>query len=331
MKIGIACDDWRFFKNKCEALKNHYEVRTLSPSNTKISLGRYQSLLYKRNLHRLMRWSDVIFFEFANKPLAIASQMKKVSKIVVRLHRYELFSWADKIDWKKIDKVILVSTAMQKRLVNQYPFMENRTAVIYNDIDTDKFIPINTKLKKSIGIAGEITPRKRVYELILAFDELQRNVPDIKLRICGPTIYDETYNTITRELVAKLNLEDKVFFDGHFETVDKLVNWYNKVDILICNSSHESFHLTSHEAMACGCYALSHFWDGSDEFYDCDQIYKTDGELIRKIQAFYSIDEKSRQELSKKMRQEIIDRYDSKKQFDELVTLIDKCYSNEKI
>lgn len=323
MKIGIVCNDWKFYRNKYEAFKNHYDVRTFRQPQSKIPLERYQSFLYKKRLLRLMKWSDITFFEFANKPLVVASHLKKVSKIIVRLHRYELFSWADQVDWLKVDKVILVSNAMQRRFVRKFPFMKKKTTIIYNDIDTTTFIPLNSNLNRSIGIAGAIIPRKRVYELILTFYELQKHLPDIKLRICGSSMSDnEEYYVNTKELVTKLNLKEKVFFSGYFENVNELVKWYNQLDILICNSLHESFHYTSHEAMSCGRYALSHFWDGAEEFFNDDQIYLTDHELVSKVQSFYSLDEKSRQALSERMRQEIIDKYDSKKLIPKHLSLI---------
>ena len=122
-KIGIVCNTWTFFRNKYEAFKDLYDVRTFRQPKTNISIERYQNILYRRNLRDLMNWSDLTFFEFANRPLVVASQLKKVSKIVVRLHRYELFSWADKVDWQKIDKVILVSNAMQKKFIKKFPLL----------------------------------------------------------------------------------------------------------------------------------------------------------------------------------------------------------------
>lgn len=328
-KIGIVCNDWKFFKNKFEALKNNYDVKAFRQPKTNILIERYQNFLYRKHLLRLMKWSDLTFFEFANEPLVVASHLKKVSKIVVRLHRYEVFSWADKVDWEKIDQIVLVCDAMRKRFLNKFPSLKNKTVVIYNDIDTNIFIPINRNLNNAIGIAGAIIPRKRVYELILTFYELQKHLPDIKLRICGSSMSDnEEYYVNTKELVTKLNLKEKVFFDGHFENVDELVKWYNQIDILICNSYHESFHYTSHEAMSCGQYVLSHFWDGADEFFDDDQIYLTDRELINKVQSFYSLDEKNRHELSKKMRQEIIDKYDSKKLVPKHLGLIESVFES---
>jgi len=329
-KIGIVCNDWKFFRNKYEALKNLYDVRTFRQPKKNIPIERYQDFLYKKHLQRLMRWSDLTFFEFANKPLVVASHLKKVSKIIVRLHRYELFTWANQVDWLKIDTVILVGNAMQRTFLKKFPFMDEKTTVIYNDIDTTTFIPSNSNLNRAIGIAGAIIPRKRVYELMLSFYELQKHLPDIKLRICGSGIScNDEYYVNTKELVKKLNLERKVFFDGHFENVYELVKWYNQIDILICNSYHESFHYTSHEAMSCGRYALSHFWDGADEFFDDDQIYLTDHELVSKVQSFYSLDEKSRQVLSERMRCNIIDKYDSKKLLPKHLGLIESVFDSK--
>ena len=322
MKIGIVCNNRQFFHNTYKELINIYDVKNFRQPKTNIPIEHYQNFLYKKSLLRLMRWSDITFFEFSGRTLAIASHMPKVSKIIIRLHRYEVFSWANQTNWEKIDQIIFVCEAMQKRFLNQFPFMKNKTVVIYNDVDTEIFIPQNKKINNAIGIAGAITERKRVYELILTFYELQELLPELKLRICGPTIYDEIYYTFTKELVDKLDLKKKVIFDGHLKTKGEMVNWYNKIDILICNSFHESFHYSSHEAMSCECYALSHFWDGAEEFFQNEQVYKTNRELINKIKNYYSLDLEFRNSLTNQLRNKIIDKYDSKKQVKKLITLI---------
>ena len=166
MKIGIVCNNRQFFHNTYKELINIYDVKNFRQPKTNISIEHYQNFLYKKSLLRLMRWSDLTFFEFANKPLAVASHLNKVSKIVVRLHRYELFFWADEVDWLKVDKVILVSNAMQKKFIKKFPFLSGKTKVIYNDIDTEKFIPQNKKINNAIGIAGDILPLKRIYEYL---------------------------------------------------------------------------------------------------------------------------------------------------------------------
>jgi glycosyltransferase involved in cell wall biosynthesis len=321
-KIGIVCNDWQFFRNKYEALKKLFDVRTFRQSQTNIPIERYQSFLYKKRLLRLMRWSELTFFEFANKPLVVASHLKKVSKIVVRLHRYEVFKWAGQIDWRNIDQIVFVCDAMRNRFLNKFPPMYNKTIVIYNDIDTEIFLPQKRKIYNAIGIAGEITPRKRVYELILIFYELTKIFPELSLRICGPSFYDEVYYKLIKEIVDKLDLNKKVIFDGHLKTKFEMVNWYNKIDILICNSIHESFHYTSHEAMACECYTLSYIWDGAEEFFEEDQMYTTNSDLIDKIKGYYFLDTKTREQLTHRLRNKIIDKYDSKKQVKKLVTLI---------
>jgi len=325
-KIGIVCNDWKFFRNKYEVLKGLYDVRTFKQPKTNIPTGYYQNFLYKKHLLSLMCWSDITFFEFANKPLVVASNLKKASKIVVRLHRYELFSWADQVDWLKVDKVILVGSAMERAFVKKFPFMNEKTTVIYNDIDTDIFIPQNRKINNAIGIAGNIIPLKRIYELILVLYEIQKEISDLKLRICGWSSSDIVYSYVIKELIEKLDLKEKVIFDGHILDASEMVKWYNKLDILICNSYIESFHCSSHEAMSCGRYALSHFWDGANEFFNKEQIYITDQELMSKVQSFYSLDEKSRRELSKRMRQEIIDKYDSKKLIPDFLSILNESH-----
>ena len=97
-----------------------------------------------------------------------------------------------------------------------------------------------------------------MYDLILAFYEIQKENENLKLYLGGKSPDQEKgYGGMINELIDKLNLRDNVFLEGY---VDNLNDWYNNIDIFVSNSYHESFHVTLHEAMSCGCYPLVHFF-----------------------------------------------------------------------
>jgi glycosyltransferase involved in cell wall biosynthesis len=143
-------------------------------------------------------------------------------------------------------------------------------------------IQTNSKeYKRDIGILCHLTPRKRVYELILAFYELCHLKQGFHLHIGGGR-HDRfgDYYTALYALVTKLNLIDQVTFYGH--VTDPQV-WYQKIDIFISNSYSEGLQVSPMEAIASGCYSLSHHWDGADELIPSDALFFSERELVEKI------------------------------------------------
>ena len=121
-----------------------------------------------------MKRNDVVYFEWASDSLAYASRLAKSCGIVARLHRYEMYQWVHAIDWAFVDRVILLTNAMQRKFAAQCPDSAHKTIVIPWAISPQRFPLKTTQFVGNIGILGDLIPRKRVYELILAFSELAK-------------------------------------------------------------------------------------------------------------------------------------------------------------
>jgi glycosyltransferase involved in cell wall biosynthesis len=133
----------------------------------------------------------------------------------------------------------------------------------------------------NLGILCRLTPRKRVYELILAFYELNQKVDGFKLHIGGgPHMRFGDYYEAMERLVSDLKLQDRVIFYGN---VTDASQWYSNIDIFISNSYSEGLQVSPMEAVASGCYCLAHRWAGADELLPDENLYFTDHELINKI------------------------------------------------
>ena len=126
-----------------------------------------------------------------------------------------------------------------------------------------------------------MTPRKRVYDLIIAFSELIKQNNDFHLHIAGGQhpAYGDYYAAI-EHIVNKLNLRDRVTFYGN---VTENWNWYHNIDIFISNGYSEGLQVAPMEAMASGCYCLAHRWDGAEELLPEENLYYTNNELLEKI------------------------------------------------
>jgi len=97
--------------------------------------------------------------------------------------------------------------------------------------------------------AGAILNRRSIPEVIKAFGEVAKKVPEATLALVGE---NRTYPWIDLPaVVASLGLENRVKLLGYVNDVD-LVMLYNIAEIFVYLSSYEGFGLPPLEALACG-------------------------------------------------------------------------------
>ena len=63
---------------------------------------------------------------------------------------------------------------------------------------------------------------------------------------------------------------------------------FQKSDIILSFSEHESTHLTLFEGLSCGALPLSRNWEGVDEFLPSSNIFTVDSDFVDKVLSFYS-------------------------------------------
>lgn len=312
-KLGIVLsplDKWNFFNEIYEDLKSHYEVDVFQfdPINTPIFYAGLNRPMFHRKLKSFLRTRDVVFFEWASDWLAYASKYPKECQIVTRLHSFELLEWAPKINWDAVDIVILVSYSMYKAFGELYPDHLHKAQVIHNGVSLTEFNPIErSAFNLDLGMLCNIKPVKRVYEIILAVHELINQGYNARLHVAGAPRGDKRYAAAVYRLVDKLDLEDAVQFYGH---VSDTAAWLRGIDIFISNSYWEGHQVALIEAMASGCYCLSHFWAGAEETLPAENLFATEAELQRKISDYADQQEVERERQQNLMRAIACEKFD---------------------
>lgn len=284
MRLGVANPEtWAFFQEVYDEFAAHHDTRLFHHQRRKSPVfeERIERYRYGRDLRSFLTTNDVVFFEWSSELLAAATRLPKTCGIVTRMHRYEMYQWAHQIDWDKVDRVILVSKAKQREFAARFPAHAQKTVVIPEAISLDTFQPVARTFQGDIGTLCHLSPRKRVYELILAFSEACALRDDLRLHIGGgphsrfPDYADSLYS-----LVRRMNLEDRVTFYG---PVKHPQDWYRQIDIFVSNSYSEGLQVSPMEAVASGCFALSHHWDGAEELLPAADLYLTERELVRNM------------------------------------------------
>ncbi|HHI02559.1 MAG TPA: glycosyltransferase family 1 protein [candidate division Zixibacteria bacterium] len=123
-------------------------------------------------------------------------------------------------------------------------------SVIHCGID-DSVYSYNDAIAKydepTILYLGRIKKYKSIDHLILAFERVRENIPEVRLYIVGSGDYLESL----KKLAGKLKLDDKVYFAGYV-SVAKKIEFLRKSHVAVYPSLKEGWGLTNIEANACG-------------------------------------------------------------------------------
>ncbi|MCB0193217.1 MAG: glycosyltransferase family 4 protein [Anaerolineae bacterium] len=311
MRIGIAIEEtWDFLHEIDQDLGYHHQksifkTKQYDPPFLKERVNRWR---FEHDLRTFMRSNDVVFFEWASRLLAAATHLPKTCGIVTRLHRYEMYKWTHLINWDAVDKIILVSQSKKEEFLTRHPEQASKIIVINEAVDPNKFHPQTKTFNGDIGTLCHLTPRKRVYELILTFYDLLKQRDDLHLHIGGGehVAYGDYYYSL-HDVVKRLNIQDKVTF---YDNVKDTHNWYHKVDIFISNAYSEGLQVAPIEAMASGCYCLAHWWGGADELLPEPYLYYTESQLQEKILHYCDLSSADKQAQKEYMRSIVCEKFD---------------------
>ena len=294
-KIGIFVGEemWTFFREIYSDLNARYQIEVYREKiyNTPLLYGRLNRWAFNSQMRSMLRRNDVCFFEWASNLLMHASKMPKQCAVVTRLHSFELYEWAPQINWNAVDKIILISHAMQRQFAALYPEQAHKTVVVYNGRSLNAFYPPAKKtFNFQLGMLCHLKPIKRIYETILMLYELRQKGYRATLSIAGEasSARDLRYKAALTRLVKELNLSNAVNFNGY---VNNVSGWLQNIDIFISNSFWEGQQVALLEAMASGCYCLSHFWAGAEEMLPPENLYITEADLQQKIITYANLSE----------------------------------------
>ncbi|MEW5976938.1 MAG: glycosyltransferase family 4 protein [Acidobacteriota bacterium] len=312
-RVGVLVgeNNWLFVKPIYDDLVAHFHTTLFQPKRYRLGIGssRVNRWAHHRGLRALMGSSDVCFFEWASELLAEASRLPKCCRIVVRLHSFELYTWASQINWKVVDKIILVSRAMQRAFSELYPEHAHKTVVINNGVSLKRFEYTGRReFAFRLGMLCNLVAVKRVYEMILLLSRIREAGHNATLRIGGkPDSGELRYAAALYRLVKELRLQGRVEFDGYIADTSL---WLQNVDIFVSHSYWEGQQVALLEAMASGCYCVAHCWAGAEEVLPEANLYVQEAELEEKVIQYSRMAVAQRKVQQKELRLLAVSRFD---------------------
>lgn len=307
LKIAVFALNPNFYREVGQELRTHHQVREYQHTNN--------DTFNLINLQRLMDWCDVGYFEFAQYPLNVISNLEVMEKpLIVRAHGIELFS-QEEVNWEKVN--LMIATPICRQIfLDQRPKYVPEIVELPVGIDSNYFSFSPQKARQVFGKkiliqSTVMRPKKRIYTSIQTFGEIYEKDPEWTLWIVGnwtggfqeATIErQEQYNWPLKELIGTLGLEDAVIGTDHMPR-DEWRDFLMDKDIFWSNSILEGFHVALAEHMATGGYPVINCWRGADSFYDPRWIHKNQQSMVKEILDWGNQSKERKLELARKARE----------------------------
>jgi len=176
--------------------------------------------------------------------------------------------WAQRVLWRRVDRMLSVSSRLAERMARDIGFPLSRITVIRNGLDLDRFQPREDKAAAKlalgiepntllIGTVGRTVPVKDHATFLRAVGLLQSTGTRCSVVIAGTgPLLEET-----RQLARSLDLHD-VRMLGTRDDVDAVLSAF---DIFVLSSLSEGLSNTIQEAMASGLPVVATQVGGADE------------------------------------------------------------------
>ena len=249
--ITAAANNFHFIKDLVPALSDDFDIRMLEwkQSNSFADMKAQVDAVENADLLWL-EWADG-----ANIPLLFSNL--ELPKIILRLHRYEVFSQRTlnelakltQAEKEKITKLVFVSEKVKEIATMHFPWM-CEGVVIPNLIDHTRF-PLFEKPKGyNILMLGRMSYVKNLPLALTMFHELIKLDRNYQLHIVGE-ISDPELKYYTANFMEKTDIDRNVYLHGRIPN-EQLPEFMKGMHFILSSSIFESFGMGILEAMSCG-------------------------------------------------------------------------------
>jgi glycosyltransferase involved in cell wall biosynthesis len=293
-------------ERKLTVLLAGHDLKFFKPLQRKLdSTGKFRFLVDQWHGHQkhdeklsreLLVEADVILCEWCLGNLVWYSKNRLPhQRLIGRFHAQERkLPYVASSDWSRIDHITYVSEHMRREGMRAFGFPEDKTSVIANYLDPDKFFGMkkNGDAKYNLGMIGAAPASKRPDRAVDLLERLVDVDPRYCLRIKGrhPLDFDWLLNrpdelSYYRRLFERINsnkhLSTRVIFDPPGDDIN---DWLSLVGYILSPSDNESFHMAIGEGLLSGCRPIIWPWAGAREIWGNKFIVADVEEAVEAVQ-----------------------------------------------
>lgn len=215
--------------------------------------------------------------------------------------------------------ILAVSGGVKDRLVHDYGYVPEKISVVYNGINSGRFVPATDEEKrdcrKRLNIPSAATvlvstarlhPVKRLDRLIRAFGVLSKKHSNLCLLVTG----EGPLRDQLQELAGRVCHSERIVFLGKVEDVAVVLH---ASDIYALSSDEEGFGLALVEAMACGLLCIATKTVGPSEIIEngvngilTERSYEG---VLKGLDQGLATDQNTRKAFAQRARNTVTDRF----------------------
>jgi glycosyltransferase involved in cell wall biosynthesis len=309
--IMAAANNFHFIKDIANNLSEFFDVEMFGISQDVLMVG---------GLREQIDSADVIWFEWAdglNMDLLMLGGTLYDKKIILRLHRYELFTsrtlgllqqLTDSGNYKKIDKLVFVSEFVRQIGISEFSWMAENSVVIPNLIDHTKFPFTRRDRGYNLLFLGRISYVKNLPLCLTMFHELLKLDSNYKLHIVGE-ISDPELRYYLWNFASKNNMLGNIITHGRIAH-ELLPDFMKRMNYVVCSSIFEAHPVGIIEGMATGLKPVVFNFPGAEKIYPEKWLWTDRTDFINNILSHdYNPQEYHDYVMEKFSIQENIERY----------------------
>jgi glycosyltransferase involved in cell wall biosynthesis len=234
----------------------------------------------------MLQWCDIAWLEWCTPQAIVASELPKMCRTIVRLHRYEAFqAWPELVKWENIDALVTVGNdIVVQRLLQRIPDLLQRTRVvpIPNGVDVNRFGFRERPRGKNLAYLARVHVMKNPMMLLQGLARLRSVDPEYRLFFAGDYQDDGALQQYMRYAAGELGLTDAIVFEGWQKDV---AGWLEDKHYLVSASLVEGHPVSVLEAMARGIKPVMHVYPGCRDCFPPEYLWRTLDEFCERILA----------------------------------------------
>ncbi len=321
-------------KKLFEALQNQYSFDCINFHQPFSAFGVIRSPA-GRNITKVYTCHSLSFEEFQSRN----PRPKNIIRKILYFLNIQARKFIEKTVLRKSDVVVVLSRFTREKLQRVYEIPSEKITIISGGVDLERFFPATdrTEIRKYLNMPQEkmmlftvrnLVPRMGLENLIYAFKDVIKTVPDIYLVLGG----DGPLKNALISLTEELGIENCVKFTGFIPEAE-LPDFYRMTDIFVLPTLElEGFGLIILEALASGVPVLGTPVGGTVEIltrFNSKYLFKDTkprsmAELIIETCGELRDDPRLRQDVSCQCRLFVEENYSWEKNVNSLESLIAK-------
>ncbi|GEM_PF-78473 len=267
----------------------------------------------------------------------IKAKNKKLLWPILKINKYLRWKVEDEVT-KSCKKFLVLSEYMKELLKNFHNINDERIVLVPGGVDVEKFSPVEDKNpirmslnlpldKKILFTVRNLEPRMGLENLLLSFSKICKERKDIVLIIGGKGTLEKKL----KNLAFDLGIINQTLFVG-FIPDEILPKYYQSADLFVLPTLNlEGFGLVTIEALSCGIPVVGTPIGGTIEILSKFNLLTESTSpkaIAKKIKEFLELDEEKIKNLSKTLREYVVENYSWEKVIGKIEDEIYKNLSN---